>query len=189
MWGFNFGLFTLRQLREDFQFLKEIIKEFFQCIDIVDKLNKFDEFEIKGWEIWLQVEFAIFMHNHARISQVEREVRYEFDKRSSKDKNICSIDFMIRQKNKHSSIPLEIKQHKNISHCIRYMFKDMEKYEKIRGSKITTERFLWCLGIHPTPKDEFYLNRLICENKFREIHPDYIFSKNIEGTSFSFTLI
>src|SRR3990167_5813161 len=157
MWGFNFGLFTLRQLREDFQFLKEIIKEFFQCIDIVDKLNKFDEFEIKGWEIWLQVEFAIFMHNHARISQVEREVRYEFDK--------------------------------NISHCIRYMFKDMEKYEKIRGSKITTERFLWCLGIHPTPKDEFYLNRLICENKFREIHPDYIFSKNIEGTSFSFTLI
>ncbi|NWK74362.1 hypothetical protein HYG93_08660 [Acinetobacter sp. SwsAc6] len=179
----------MRQLKEDFQFLKEIADEFFQQEAIVKKLIDFEKFEIKGWEIWLQVEFAIFMYKHEKISAVEREVRFEFDKRISKEKDICSIDFMIRQKHKQSSIPLEIKQHKNISHCIRYMLKDMEKYEKIRGSKITTGRFLWCLGVHPTPQDEAYLTTLINENKFREINLDFVFSKHIEDTKFSFTLI
>ena len=68
------------------------------------------------------------------------------------------------------------------------MLKDIEKYEKVRGSSATTGRSLWCLGVHPTVEEE-YLNKLINENKFREINSDYIFSKNIEGTNFSFTLI
>ena len=46
---------------------------------------------------------------------------------------------MIRQKYKQSSIPLEIKQHENASNCIRYMLKDIEKYEKIKESKASTE--------------------------------------------------
>ena len=66
--------------------------------------------------------------------------------------------------------------------------KDIEKYEKVKGSSATTGRSLWCLGVHPTVEED-YLKRLIDDNKFREIHPDYVFSKNIEGTSFSFTLI
>ncbi|WP_228721852.1 MULTISPECIES: hypothetical protein [unclassified Acinetobacter] len=179
----------MKQLKEDFKFLKDISNEFFQQEKIVNKLIEFEKFEIKGWEIWLQVEFAIFMYKHEKISVVEREVRFEFDKRISKEKDICSIDFMIRQKYKQSSIPLEIKQHQNISHCIRYMLKDMEKYEKIKGSKISTDRFLWCLGVHPKPQDDAYLTRLVNENKFREINLDFVYSQHIEGSNFSFTLI
>lgn len=179
---------TMKILKDDLNFLINISEEFFKQEDIVNKLNGFVENQIKGWEIWLQVEFALFLFNHTDVSEVEREKRYELDKRMSKDKDICSIDFMIRQKRKQSSIPLEIKQHENASHCIRYMLKDIEKYEKVRGSSTTTGRSLWCLGVHPTVEEE-YLNKLINENKFRDINSDYIFSKNIEGTDFSFTLI
>lgn len=178
----------MKILKDDLNFLINISEEFFKQEDIINKLNRFVENQIKGWEIWLQVEFALFLFNHTDVSEVEREKRYELDKRMSKDKDICSIDFMIRQKRKQSSIPLEIKQHENASHCIRYMLKDIEKYEKVRGSSATTGRSLWCLGVHPTVEEE-YLNKLINENKFREINSDYIFSKNIEGTNFSFTLI
>ena len=186
--GFFYRLITMKILKDDLNFLINISEEFFMQEDIVNKLNGFVENQIKGWEIWLQVEFALFLFNHTDVSEVEREKRYELDKRMSKDKDICSIDFMIRQKRKQSSIPLEIKQHENASHCIRYMLKDIEKYEKVRGSSTTTGRSLWCLGVHPTVEEE-YLNKLINENKFRDINSDYIFSKNIEGTDFSFTLI
>ena len=178
----------MKILKDDLNFLKELANEFFQQTEIVNKLNQFIKNQIKGWEIWLQVEFAVFLFNHPNVSEIEREKRYELDKRISKDKSICSIDFLIRQKFKQSAIPLEIKQHENASNCIRYMLKDIEKYEKVKGSSATTGRSLWCLGVHPTVEED-YLKRLIDDNKFREIHPDYVFSKNIEGTSFSFTLI
>lgn len=178
----------MKIVKDDLNFLKELANDFFQQTEIVNKLNQFIENQIKGWEIWLQVEFALFLFNHSDVSEIEREKRYKLDKRMSKDKDICSIDFLIRQKYKQSSIPLEVKQHENASHCIRYMLKDIEKYEKVKGSSITTGRSLWCLGVHPTVEDD-YLTRLINENKFREINPDYVFSKNIEGTQFSFTLI
>ena len=178
----------MKILKDDLNFLTNLSEEFFRQEDIVKKLNGFVVNQIKGWEVWLQVEFALFLFNHSDISEVEREKRYELDKRMSKDKDICSIDFMIRQKRKKSSIPLEIKQHENASSCIRYMLKDIEKYEKVKGSSATTGRSLWCLGVHSTVGED-NLKRLIDDNKFREIHPDYVFSKNIEGTGFSFTLI
>ena len=150
----------MKILRDDLEFLTNLAQEFFKQKDIVDKFNQFLDNQVKGWEIWLQVEFALFLFNHPDVSEVEREKRYELDKRMSKDKDICSIDFLIRQKYKQSSIPLEIKQHENASHCIRYMLKDIEKYEKIRGSSVTTGRSLWCLGVHPTVEED-YLPRLI----------------------------
>lgn len=175
-------------LKEDLEFLTNLAQEFFKQENIVYKLNQFLDNQIKGWEIWLQVEFALFLFEHPNVSEIEREKRYELDKRLSKDKDICSIDFLIRQKYKQSSIPLEIKQHENASHCIRYMLKDIEKYEKVRGSSVTTGRSLWCLGLHPTVEDS-YLEKLINENKFREIDPEFVTSKVIEGTKFSFTLL
>ncbi len=163
--------------------------EFFEQKVIIDKLNQFSEFKIKGWEIWFQVEFTLFLLQHSRVSEVEREKRYELDQRKSKEKLICSIDFLIREKYKQSFIPLEVKQHYQISSCIRHMVKDIEKYEKIKGSSVTTGRALWCLGVHPKSEDEFYLARLINENKFRIFHPDLIFYKQIENTDFMFTLL
>jgi len=178
----------MKILRNDLEFLTNLAQDFFKKTDIVDKLNQFLGNQVKGWEIWLQVEFALFLFSHPQVSEVEREKRYELDKRMSKDKDICSIDFLIRQKHKQSSIPLEIKQHENASHCIRYMLKDIEKYEKVRGSSATTGRSLWCLGVHSTVDDD-YLERLINENKFRTLDPNFVVTKKITGTNFSFTLI
>ncbi|WP_313034723.1 hypothetical protein [Acinetobacter sp.] len=178
----------MKILKDDLDFLTKLVNEFFEQEDIVYKLNQFSKNKIRGWEVWLQVEFALFLFNHAEVSEIEREKRYELDKRRSKEKDICSIDFMIRQKYKQSSIPLEIKQHENASDCIRYMLKDIEKYEKIKGSSTTTGRSLWCLGLHPTVEED-YLSKLINENKFREIYSELVFSKAIQGTTFSFTLI
>lgn len=179
----------MKVLKNDFEFLKTISLEFFEQEYIVEKLNKFSLNEIKGWEIWLQVEFALFLFQHSKVAKVEREKRYELDKRKSEDKDICSIDFLIREKNKHTAIPLEIKQHYQISSCIRYMLKDIDKYEKVRSSSMDTGRSLWCLGVHPTPENDDYLTRVINENKFRELYEEFIFSKSIKGTSFSFTII
>lgn len=179
----------MRVLKNDFDFLKTISLEFFEQQNIVEKLNQFDEYKIKGWEIWLQVEFALFLFQHSKVAKIEREKRYELDKRMSKDKDICSIDFLIREKNKHTAIPLEIKQHYQTTTCIRYMLKDIDKYEKVRGSSCNTGRSLWCLGVHPTPENEDYLYRVINENKFRDIDSNFIFSKNIGTTKFSFTII
>lgn len=170
----------MKILKDDLNFLKELANDFFQQTEIVNKLNQFIENRIKGWEIWLQVEFALFLFNHPNVSEIEREKRYELDKRMSKDKNICSIDFLIRQKFKQSAIPLEIKQHENASNCICYMLKDIEKYEKVKGSGTTTGRSLWCLGVHPTVEED-YLKRLIDDNKFRKFIQIMCFLKILKG--------
>lgn len=123
------------------------------------------------------MEFALFLFKHPKVTEVEREKRYELDKRKSQDKNICSIDFLIREKHKQSSISLEIKQHSQISTCISYMVKDIDKYDKIRGSSTTTCRSLWCLGVHPKRESEAYIVRLINEKKSRIFNPDLVFIK------------
>jgi len=183
----------MKILNDDFQFLKELVSDFFKQDHITIKLCEFDTYGISGWEIWLQVEFATFLYKlkteRKIISHIEREVRYKFDKRKSPDKDTCCVDFMIQQKHKQSSIPLEIKQNKNISDCIRYMLKDVDKYEKIRNSSLISGRYLWCLGVYPTPEDESHLHMVINKNKLRDVNPNYVFSKTIEGTNFSFTLI
>ena len=88
----------MKILKSDFEFLKDMAIEFFEQKVIIDKLNQFSEFKIKGWEIWFQVEFTLFLLQHSRVSEVEREKRYELDQRKSKEKLICSIDFLIREK-------------------------------------------------------------------------------------------
>lgn len=174
-------------MKDDFYFLTEISTEFFSGGNVIKKLNHFHEHNIKGWEVWLQVEFAIFLYQHGNVSEVVREHRFDLDKRKSQGKNICAVDFLIKQKYKQSSIPLEIKQHVNASDCIRYMIKDIDKYERIKGSSSATGRSLWCLGVHTTVQNE-YLEGLIKENKFRTFHPDLVQSSEIIGTPYTFTL-
>lgn len=134
-------------IQKDRKFILEICKDFFLQDYIVSKLNDFERFGIKGWEIWLQVEFYIFLKNHLDIKSVDREVRCLIDGRKAKQKSAI-LDFMIHQKRKTSSIPLEIKQDVSPTSCLRHMIKDIQKFKKIRYSGINTTRTLWCLGVH-----------------------------------------
>lgn len=85
---------------------------------------------------------------------MDREIRYPLDGRKSKIKRSAVLDFMIHQKQKTSSIPLEIKQDISPTSCLRYMVNDVKKFKNIKYSGIDTSRSLWCLGIHLGPINE-----------------------------------
>ncbi|MGX5700312.1 hypothetical protein ACWKWF_12005 [Acinetobacter kookii] len=57
----------MKILRDDLEFLTNLAQEFFKQKDIVDKFNQFLDNQVKGWEIWLQVEFALFLFNHPDV--------------------------------------------------------------------------------------------------------------------------
>ncbi|OTG94148.1 hypothetical protein [Acinetobacter sp. ANC 3832] len=137
-----------RTIQKDREFILKISEEFFLQDYIVGKLNDFERFDIKGWEIWLQVEFYIFLKNHLDIKSVDREVRCSVDGRKKTKQKLAILDFMIHQKRKTSSIPLEIKQDISSTTCLRHMIKDIKKFGNIKYSGINTTRTLWCLGVH-----------------------------------------
>lgn len=180
----------MNQFKEDFNFISQLAQDFFDQDEIIRKLLLFKnkKLAIKGWEIWFQVEFALFLQNHPLVAEVEREKKFKMDLRKSKDKVSCSIDFFLRQKHKHTSIPLELKQDALAANCIRNMLKDIGKFEKIRSANFPTNRSLWCLGVHETVTDE-HITRLIHENKPFEFSVDYVKTVEIQGTEYSFTLL
>ena len=180
----------MSQVREDFDFILKISQDFFNQEEIVEKLKAFQNLnpKIKGWEIWFQVEFALFLHQHALVSDVEREKRFKVDQRKSKEKITCAIDFFIRQKHKRTPIPLELKQDVTAASCIRHMLKDINKFNKIRCSDVLTNRSLFCLGVHETVSDD-HITRLIHENKFFEFDPSCVKTIEIKGTGYSFTIL
>ena len=53
-----------KKKKKDREFILEVSEEFFAKENIVRKLNDFYEFQVKGWEIWLQVEYYLFLTNH-----------------------------------------------------------------------------------------------------------------------------
>ncbi len=169
------------KLKKDLNFLKIMIEEFFSKKQLKDKLKKFPALELSGWEIWLQVEFLLFLSENERVAEVYREQRCALDGRKSKFKYDCAIDFLIREKNAQSYIPLEIKQNRSAAQCIRNMKKDIEKYERIKKSDSYTDRSVWCLGIHKSVQRD-YLEDLI------EFDPNYMFIYEIKGTEYTVTL-
>lgn len=179
----------MKQLKEDFEFVLQLAKDFFSQDEIVQKLRKFrnQKCEIKGWEIWFQVEFALFLQDHAQVSEVEREKKFQMDMRKSKEKTSCSIDFFIRQKHKQSFIPLELKQDAAAAACIRHMLRDIHKFNKIRNTTMSTGRSLWCLGVHEHVGDD-YMARLIHENQYFQLDPRFVITIPIQDTDFSFTV-
>ena len=173
----------MTKLEKDFEFLKRIFKKFFDRNEIKSKLNQFDELSITGWEIWLQVELMIYLNSLPdEVSEFSREIRYDLDKRKNKLRDCCAIDLLIRQKKAHSPIPIEIKQHRSASKCIRRMLSDIEKYDQIRESNRPTDRFLWCLGIHSKVEDETIRKYL------RDFDSKFVFTYPIPKTEFMITL-
>ena len=165
--------------KKDREFILEVSEEFFAKEDIVRKLNDFYEFQVKGWEIWLQVEYYLFLTNHSKVKKVDREIRCPLDGRKSKTKRSAVLDFMIHQKQKTSSIPLEIKQDISPTSCLRHMVNDVKKFENIRYSGLDTSRSLWCLGIHLGPINEAKIENCVYD----------VTTQRIENTEYFFTLI
>lgn len=177
-------------MKQDFEFIIRITSEFLTQDSVKDTLLHINKSEIHGWENWMQIEFAKFCKQHQEISSSEREIRYELDKRISKDKFICSIDLFVRQKHKHSGMGIEFKQKRHTNACIRAMFDDYEKIRKIKYSQYDL-RSVWFVGIHPNdPRQD--IETLIAKNMERtgiDIDTNFIFSQEIGETGFSVTII
>lgn len=166
-------------IKKDRAFILKVSEEFFQQGNIIKKLNYFNEFGVKGWEIWLQVEYFLFLRNHPKVKNVDREIRCSLDGRKSKIKRSAVLDFMIHEKNKTSAIPLEIKQDISPTACLRHMISDVKKFENIKYTGIDTGRSLWCLGVHLGELKEKQSEKCIYE----------ITSNPILGTDYFYTLI
>lgn len=173
----------------DFEFMKSLAVDFFNKKTIKDTISIIEDSEITGWEKWLQIEFSKFINDRDNISDWVREWRYDLDKRSSKSKSKCSIDFSIKQKHKHSWIAVEIKQINSAASCIKSMHNDILKVYKIKQSQDDI-RSIWCIGVH-IHEDPLTIKSLIAKNstlKEIELNHNHFLTKKIGKTGFSFTL-
>jgi len=143
-------------LKRDFEFVSLLLEQFFKQSHIQKRLKLIQFREITGWEIWIQVEFSVFLEGHVEVAEWDREFKYSVDRRSARHRKHIAIDFVIRRKRSalEQYIALEIKQNLNVSSCIRGMMEDTCKVSLVKGSEYDL-RSMWTLGIHPlTDKDE-----------------------------------
>ncbi|HEX7636230.1 MAG TPA: hypothetical protein VF427_13250 [Noviherbaspirillum sp.] len=177
-------------MKHDFEFLTDLVSDFFSRRSVRDTLSTISDFEISGWEKWIQIEFARFCKDHEKISEWGRELRYELDKRISNGKSMCSIDFLIRQKHKQSPLGIEIKQHSSPNNCIKAMLQDIAKVNRIKYSQDDL-RSIWCIGVH-SAESPAEVNRLVAyhaDSMNIDIDPNLVFSTKIGQTSFSVTVL
>ncbi len=135
--------------KNDFGFIFELATEFFNKEHIIQRMSLIENKEISGWEIWLQVEFAMFLEGHLEVDEWIREFQYSMDRRSSKNKKFMAIDFLVRKRRARLGqyIAIEVKQNKSAASCINGMMKDVCKISLVKGSEDDI-RSMWSLGVH-----------------------------------------
>ncbi len=110
-------------VKNDFQFIKDLAVDFFGQQHISERLNLIESNKLTGWEIWLQVEFAMFLETQLLVDEWIREFQYSMDRRISKNQKFMAIDFLIRKKHARLDqyIALEIKQNLSAASCIGFV--------------------------------------------------------------------
>ncbi|WP_057831345.1 hypothetical protein [Colwellia sp. TT2012] len=178
-------------IKRDFKFVVELATEFFTQEYIVQRMSLIESKDISGWEIWLQVEFAMFLEQHIAVGEWIREFQYSMDMRSSKKQKYMAIDFLVRKRGAKLDqyIAIEIKQNKSAASCINGMMKDACKISLVKGSEDDI-RTMWSLGIHqalPQEDLENLVNSYADEYEV-QLGPNCIKTKPIENTNFAFTV-
>jgi hypothetical protein len=186
----SIGVLPTLYMKNDFEFLISLTDDFFKKSSVKDTLSTIYEHGIKDWEKWLQIEFAMYCKTHQKVANWKREQRYGLDKRMSKDKNTCAIDFWIRQRYKQSALGIEFKQHYSPQKCIKGMLNDAVKVQKVKYS-LDDLRSIWHIGVHSAEEPDEVENMVI---KFADHHGvvglkrKFIHSDKIALTDFSFTI-
>lgn len=142
-------------MERDFNYIQELLADFFSEKQIQNGLRLIKENGISGWEIWLQVEFARFLSAHYSEPEWWREEALEYDRRQEKGKLFLKPDFLIRKKGwrTDSFVALEIKQHPDAGSCINNMMRDMVKVSKMRKSELDMRTY-WALGLFEAKEPE-----------------------------------
>ena len=154
---FQLGLVVMT--KRDFDFIATLVAEFFQQRHIKKRLELIESKPITGWEVWLQVEFSVFLEAQLEVAYWEREFQYSIDRRKARHREYMAIDFVIRKKNatRGQYIALEIKQNSSVKSCIRGMMEDTHKVALVKGSHDDL-RSMWTLGIHPNIGEDALLD-------------------------------
>lgn len=149
--------------KRDFDFIANLVAEFFQQKHIKMRLQLIESRLITGWEIWLQVEFSVFLEAHLEVAYWGREFQYSIDRRKAPHREYIAIDFVIRKRNavRGQYIALEIKQNSSVKSCVRCMMEDTHKVALVKESHDDL-RSMWTLGIHPKI-DEVMLKDIVYE--------------------------
>lgn len=174
----------------DLEFLTDLATEFFAQRTIRKTLQVIGAQNISGWEKWIQVEFAAFIHDHDNVKAWSREAPYASDKRIEKARSRCAVDFIIHQKYKQSHLALEIKQVRSVSRCTRAMVEDITKMLKIRRSEFDI-RSVWCLGVHQDATASEVLRELkyhADELRF-PLSASLVATRRIGRTGYAFSLV
>ncbi len=56
-------------VKSDFKFITDLVTKFFNQAHIIRRMNLIHSNDITGWEIWLQVEFAMFIEDQIEVDQ------------------------------------------------------------------------------------------------------------------------
>lgn len=173
----------------DFVFISSVTDGFFRKKSIKDTIKIIDSQNITGWEKWLQIELAKFFQDHSDVSDWRRECRYMLDKRTSRNRESCTVDFSLKQKYKQSWIALEVKQINSPASCIKYMQKDLLKIRQIKNSQDDI-RTVWCLGIHKHADEGNIHGHVLRQAAINDldINMKHVMTKKIGRSEFAFTL-
>ncbi len=134
---------------QGFKYISSLVTEFFDDETVQDRLYCIKEKDIKGWELWLHIELAIFLNNHESSPVHSREERILFDRRRERERSFMRPDFIIQNPNQGlGRMILEIKQGRSINECINSMWGDLKKVAAAKQSHAKMESF-WLLGIFP----------------------------------------
>ena len=144
------GVEGYRLLRNDFDFVVGLKREFFAQRKIQLLLATMEKNGTTAWETWWQVEFARFLYGHQDKHDWTREHHIEIDHARVTEKDGLIADFMIKPRH-HAmarSILLELKQSDSVKTCITNMAKDIRKVDKTKSGAID-QRSFWVVGVHP----------------------------------------
>jgi hypothetical protein len=177
--------------KRDFEFIVDLAAEFFTKEHIVQRMTLIQSKDISGWEIWVQVEFAMFLEEHIDVDEWIREFQYSMDMRSSKNQKYMAIDFLVRKRRARLGqyIAIEIKQNKSAASCINGMMKDVCKIGLVKGSEDDI-RTMWSLGIHQSLPNKELVNLVnsYADEYEVQLAPNCIKTEVIGNTNFSFTV-
>jgi hypothetical protein len=175
---------------KDLEFLLSVVRPFFKQAHIKKTLSTIHEDGISGWEKWLQIELASFLRQHASVKAWGRETQYKLDKRLTKKKSACSVDFIIHERKKQSHLAVELKQVNKMPACVQAMLRDLDKLGKIKGSEFDI-RSVWCLGIHNRAHIDAVRREATYYSSTHDIalSENAIVSERIGRTEYSFTVL
>lgn len=93
-------------LNRDFDHLSTLAHHFFEREDVRQKLNIIDQYNISGWEVWMQIEFANLLASTGH--EWWREQTLACDLRKNPQRLSVRADFLLRKKDGRRTATLRL---------------------------------------------------------------------------------